>query len=110
LSRLPVYPELLKRLADGQLLVDIGCFIGHDLRHLMHDGAPSENLHGIDIADFWDLGFEMYNDRGRFNAQFTKADFLSSEGAIAEFRDKCDIISIFQVRVDMTFAIADQIS
>jgi hypothetical protein len=108
LSRLPVYPELLKRLADGQLLVDIGCFIGHDLRHLVHDGAPSENLHGIDIADFWDLGFEMYNDRGRFNAHFTKADFLSSDGAISEFRDKCDIISIFQVRVDMTFSIAEQ--
>jgi SAM-dependent methyltransferase len=95
-----VYRELLKRLAEGQLLVDIGCFIGHDLRHLVHDGAPSENLHGIDIADFWDLGFEMYNDRGRFNAHFTKADFLSSDGAMAEFRDKCDIISIFQVRVE----------
>jgi hypothetical protein len=103
LSRLSVYPELLKRLTNGQLLVDIGCFIGHDLRHLVHDGAPSENLHGIDIADFWDLGFEMYNDRGHFNAKFTKADFLSSDAAMAEFRDKCDIISIFQVRVDMTF-------
>jgi hypothetical protein len=102
LSRLSVYPELLKRLTNGQLLVDIGCFIGHDLRHLVHDGAPSENLHGIDIADFWDLGFEMYNDRGHFNAKFTKADFLSSDAAMAEFRDKCDIISIFQVSVDIT--------
>lgn len=97
LSRLPVYPELLKRLSEGQLLVDLGCFIGHDLRHLVNDGAPSENIHGIDIVNFWDLGFEMYNDRGRFKAHFTQGDIMASDGAMAEFKNKSDIISIFQV-------------
>lgn len=70
------------------------------MRNLVNDGAPSENMHGVDIADFWDLGFEMYNDHGRFHARFKQADFMDSEGAMAEFKGKADIISIFQVSRD----------
>lgn len=93
-----MYPELLQRLAKGQLLVDIGCFIGHDLRHLVNDGAPAENLYGFDIVNFWDLGFDMFKDRGRFNAKFVQADVMATDGSLAEYEAKFDMIAIFQVR------------
>ena len=48
LRRLPAYPEIIQRLVQGQVLADIGCFIGHDLRHLVNDGAPTKNLYGFD--------------------------------------------------------------
>ena len=98
LRRLPAYPEILQRLAHGQALADIDCFIGHDLRHLANDGAPVENLYGFDIIDFWDLGFEMFRDRERFNARFVQADLMATGGALAEFKETLDIIYIAQVR------------
>ena len=69
------------------------------MRHLVKAGVPSQNLHGIDIVNFWDLGFEMFNDRERFGAKFTQADMMASDGALAELEGKFDVISIFQVRV-----------
>lgn len=98
LRRLPAYPEILQRLAEGQVLADIGCFIGHDLRHLVNDGVPAKNLYGFDIVDFWGLGFEMFRDRDRFSAQFIQADVMAAGGRLAEFQGKLDIIHIAQVR------------
>lgn len=100
MKRLPAYPEILQRLAKGQLLADVGCFIGHDLRHLANDGAPAENLYGFDIVDFWSLGFEMFKDRGRFDAHFINADIMAvdSDSALAEFKGKIDVVCIAQVR------------
>lgn len=98
LRRVPVYPELLQRLAKGQALVDIGCFIGHDLRHLVKDGAPAGNLYGFDIVNFWDLGFDMFKDRGRFDAKFAQVDVMATDGTLAEFEGMFDVISISQVR------------
>ncbi|KAM0721623.1 hypothetical protein Q7P37_002548 [Cladosporium fusiforme] len=97
LSQLPVYPEMIQRLASGQILVDIGCFIGHDLRHLVNDGAPSENLYGLDIVNFWDLGYEMFQDSKKFNAHFIEADLLSSDRSLETLEGRCGIISISQV-------------
>lgn len=72
------------------------------MRHLANAGVPSENLHGIDIVNFWDLGLEMFNDRDKFNGQFTQADMLAdsdaADGKLAGFAGKFDVISIFQVR------------
>ena len=85
-------------MVQGQVLADIGCFIGHDLRHLVNDGAPAQNLYGFDIIDFWDLGFEMFQDRDRFKAHFVQADIMAADSKLAEFKGKLDIIYIAQVR------------
>lgn len=85
-------------MVQGQVLADIGCFIGHDLRHLVNDGAPANNLYGFDIIDFWDLGFEMFQDRDRFEAHFVQADIMAADSNLAGFKGKLGIIYIAQVR------------
>ena len=98
-----MYQEILQRLSQGQILADVGCFIGHDLRHLVNAGAPAKSLYGFDIVNFWDLGFEMFNDHDRFDdAHFVQADIMAvddgdGKGELADFKGKIDIISIAQV-------------
>jgi hypothetical protein len=72
-------------------------------------GAPAKSLYGFDIVNFWDLGFEMFQDHGRFDdAHFVQADIMAvdddeiegegeGKGELAEFKGKIDIISIAQV-------------
>ncbi|KAI0475726.1 hypothetical protein GGR56DRAFT_666591 [Xylariaceae sp. FL0804] len=78
LRRLPVYESIVARVKDGASLMDVGTFIGHDLRRLVFDGAPLGKLVGVDIVDFSDLSYELFRDRGRFHSRFIQADFLSS--------------------------------
>ena len=86
-------------MVQGQVLADIGCFIGHDLRHLVNDGAPANNLYGFNIIDFWDLGFEMFQDRDWFKAHFVQADIMATDSEFAVFKGELDIIYVAQVRL-----------
>ncbi|KAI9657135.1 MAG: hypothetical protein M1821_003301 [Bathelium mastoideum] len=62
----PAYLSILERLRNEQAsLIDVGCFIGHDLRRLVFDGCPPDRLVGCDIVNHWDLGFEFYRDQDR---------------------------------------------
>lgn len=111
ISTLPAYPTILKRLKDttegsnGARLIDIGCFLGSDLRRLAFDGAPTENLYGVDIVSHWDVGFALYRDQDKFKAHFTEADMLSindnDDGGEATplqaLRATADIVSISAV-------------
>jgi SAM-dependent methyltransferase len=94
---LPVYPEILTRVKAGETLVDVGCFVGHDLRRLVYDDAPSKNLYGVDIVSHWDVGFEMFRDRGHFGATFIEADILSENPVLTSLKGKVDVLSVIQV-------------
>ena len=61
--RLPVYPEILQQVKDGAVVLDVGTFIGHDLRRFVYDGAPSEKLYGVDIVNHFDVGYDFFRDR-----------------------------------------------
>jgi hypothetical protein len=76
--------------------MDVGCHLGGDLRRLVIDGAPSDNLHGVDIVSHWDVGYELYRDKDRFAAHFIEADVLSSkeDPALWALLGRVDIISI----------------
>ena len=78
LSRLKSYEEVLRRMRAGGILLDVGCFIGHDLRRLVQDGASGENMYGVDIVNHWDIGFEMFGDKDEFQAHFVEADISST--------------------------------
>ncbi|MCJ1307297.1 hypothetical protein MMC25_000943 [Agyrium rufum] len=80
------YPALLSRLKEGDTFLDIGCFIGHDLRQLVFDGAPSDALYGVDIVSHWDVGYDMFRDRDRFQAHFIEADILDGGDTNVELR------------------------
>lgn len=49
LCKQPSYGTMLQRLKAGAKYVDIGCCIGQDIRKLVADGAPGENLYGAEL-------------------------------------------------------------
>jgi SAM-dependent methyltransferase len=62
------YREMLE--AKGKFL-DYGCGTGDDIRALLKDGYPSQNIVGYDIN--WDsinLGFDLYLDRDSIGVRF----------------------------------------
>lgn len=79
--------------------MDVGCFLGGDMRRLVFDGVSSANLYGIDIVSHWDVGYALYRDRDRFDAHFIEADILSSDNnpALRGLKGRMDIISISAV-------------
>ena len=68
---------MIEKLQAGASLLEIGCFIGHDLRRLVFDGAPSDRLCAVDIVSHWDVGFDMFRDRDKFNPKFIECNILA---------------------------------
>ncbi|KAF5359217.1 hypothetical protein D9756_003137 [Leucocoprinus leucothites] len=63
ISRLPVYPKLLKLVQDqpSAILLDAACCFGNDLRKAVLDGWPVENAIGFDLEPlFWQYGHELF--------------------------------------------------
>ena len=42
ISKSPAYPAILSRIENGDSFLDVGCYLGQDIRQLVFDGAPSE--------------------------------------------------------------------
>jgi SAM-dependent methyltransferase len=59
-----VYPEIIQRVQNGEHFLDLGCCFGQEIRKLIQDEAPAENLHGSDLRhEFVDLGYELFRDK-----------------------------------------------
>ena len=72
--------------------------MGQDLRRLAVDGAPTENIYAPDIIqDFWDIGYDLFQDRSAMKAHFVKADILDSDSALKALHGKLDVIYIASV-------------
>lgn len=98
IARSPAYEIVKQRLCSGGgCLLDVGCFIGADLRQLAFDGADTTRLYGMDIVKHWDIGFELYHDRGRFHAHFIEADILSDDKDLQQIPKAVDVISVSAV-------------
>ena len=86
---------MLERLKEGASLLDLGCCCAQDLRKLVHDGAPSENLWGAELkGDFLELGYELFLDRETLKAHFIEADVFDAEGPLKQLEGKMDFIQI----------------
>jgi len=95
ISRSPSYVSILQRLKDGASLLDLGCCFAQDLRKLVHDGAPSENLWGAELkGDFLELGYELFRDRETFHAHFLEADIFDTEGPLKQLEGRMDLIQL----------------
>ncbi|KAK3377303.1 hypothetical protein B0T24DRAFT_592916 [Lasiosphaeria ovina] len=82
IATLPQYGELIARTQRGAVLLDCACCFGQALRQLAADGAPAQNLAGLDLRrEFVDLGYELFRDRGTFAARFVVGDMLDSGDA-----------------------------
>ncbi|KAI1422601.1 hypothetical protein F5Y12DRAFT_717186 [Xylaria sp. FL1777] len=97
LCRLSAYERIMTRVKNGASLMDVGTFLGHDLRRLVYDGAPSERLIGVDIVNFSDLSYELFRDRDRFHGRFIEADFLSSSPELLALKGQIDIVVVSQL-------------
>jgi hypothetical protein len=86
----------------------MGCGFAQELRQLVRalsliraktntaqvaDGAAPENLYGVDQhADFFDMGYELFADKARFNGLLLAGNVFSSEGVIWQLKGKIDVL------------------
>lgn len=76
-------------------MLSLGCCCAQDLRKLVHDGAPSENLWGAELkGDFLELGYELFLDRETLKAHFMEADVFDAEGPLKQLEGKMDFVQI----------------
>ena len=100
----PLYPSVLARLKNSsssppQTLLDLGCCFGQEIRRLVADGAPGENLYGADLRlEYLDLGYDLFQDRESLKAHFLEGDIFeednTAEGGkeLSKLDGKVDII------------------
>lgn len=56
----------------------MGCCFGQDLRRMVADGVSSSNMWATDLhADLWNMGLDLFHDKGRFSATFVEGDIFS---------------------------------
>ncbi|KIW00033.1 uncharacterized protein PV09_08385 [Verruconis gallopava] len=80
ISRVYVYQQVLDRVKSGDKLLDLGCGFGQNIRKLVYDGAPSENITGADISQAMvDCGFEYFRDRDRLKTKFFIGDVFDED-------------------------------
>ncbi|KAF2034620.1 hypothetical protein EK21DRAFT_55990 [Setomelanomma holmii] len=93
----PSYSDIIARLQAGCKLLDIGCFMGQDLRRLVLDGAPQASLIGNDIMNHWDLGYEFFKDKDKFDVPYIESDLLFPTDKLKRLHGQIDVISIVHV-------------
>lgn len=87
------YPEILERLKHGEKLLDLGCCFGQEMRKLILDGAPPENLFGTDLRqDFFDLGYDLFLDRETFKSTFIAADIFEPSPQLEAVNGKVSFV------------------
>ncbi|KAL9609525.1 MAG: hypothetical protein Q9167_005721 [Letrouitia subvulpina] len=77
LSLHPLYPDVLRRVKEGQSFLELGTCFGQELRKLVFDGSPSNHLYGVElVSDFVNLGYELFLDRNIHQVKFLQADIM----------------------------------
>lgn len=92
ITHCPVYTKIISWLQAGDSLLDVGCYLGQDLRRLVFDGAPSTNLYAVDIVSHWDLGYALFNDKSKFSAKFIEGDILNPHAELSALQGKIGIV------------------
>ncbi|GAB7349505.1 hypothetical protein MBLNU459_g0213t1 [Dothideomycetes sp. NU459] len=96
----PSYQAMLSAVKRGAIIVDCGCFIGQDLRWLAYQGAPTDNMYGVDIEPAWfPIAYDFYRDRDSFKGHFLHADILAAatvahDDAGSPFAPLCGAVDI----------------
>ena len=97
ITQQPCYPRVLSFLKEPQsqhTLLDIGCCFAQDVRKLVHDGVPSENLYACDLeTDFLNLSYDLFKDKDTMNGHFFPANALDDEdAALDKLQGEMDVV------------------
>lgn len=77
--------------------MDLGTCVGQDLRKLVYDGVPLDNIYGSDIfPDYERVGHALFRDESTFQGRFISADLFdeAADAPLAKTRGTWDIINI----------------
>jgi SAM-dependent methyltransferase len=89
----PAYNEVVSRVKNGELYLDIGCCMGQDIRKLVSDGVPAENTYASDLkAEFWDIGYDLFLDGSTLKTKFIQADVFDADSELKQLDGKLDIV------------------
>lgn len=98
LSLHPSYPSLVTRLRSSNTkFLDLGTCLGQDLRKLIYDGAPVQNLFGCDVfPQYESVGHALFRDAETFQGRFITADLFdtTSDGELMRTKGTWDVINI----------------
>ena len=94
----PYYAQILDRVKDGAVLLDLACGMGQELRRLREDGAKGK-MYAMDIEKkMWRLGLELFRDAKNPPAEFvhSTATGRGREKTMKHFATRIDIILMCQ--------------
>src|SRR5437667_8984829 len=95
INRHPQYAEVISRLQNGQKFIDLGCCFGQEIRKLAVDGAPQENMYGMDLRrEFIDLGYDLFLDKATLQSEMVGEVDVFDEGnsALKKVEGEIDIV------------------
>ena len=112
ISQSTTYPMILAGLIkSNHTLLDLGCCFAQDLRRLVVDAGPSENLYGLELRGaFVDLGYELFQDRKTLKSTFLVGNVLDDsapDGMLKGVVGKIDMI--YAANIVHLFNWADQL-
>ncbi|XP_014562041.1 hypothetical protein COCVIDRAFT_11525 [Bipolaris victoriae FI3] len=89
----PCYPEVKKRVLNGEKLLDIGCCLGQEIRRMVTDGMPAENLYGCELkTELVNLGYELFLDKEYLASKFIVANIFETPSDLDQLDGKISIV------------------
>lgn len=80
ISQAGEYADVLQRVKHGDQLLDLGCCFGQDVRKIVYDGAPAQNITAAELEQgFIDMGYELFKDRHTLGSRFVVGDFFTMD-------------------------------
>ena len=93
ISAFPSYRYIVGQACKNATILDLACCFGQDLRLLASQGVSTKNMYASDIkAELWELGFELFQDRDRMDAQFIQADIFDPHSNLRQLDGEVDVI------------------
>jgi hypothetical protein len=64
IQRSSIYQEILDKCKnEGATVIDFGCCLGQDVRQLIYDGVPIEQIRGYELDPFFiEQGYQLFQD------------------------------------------------
>lgn len=90
----PKYEQVLERVKSGESFLDLACGLGQDIRKLVYDNAPSDNIVGFDLRpELTEIGYQLFKDKDKLKAKFIHGDFFTKRPILGLEKQLFDVIA-----------------